>query len=1660
MYNGGSLIVQEGAVMNVNNDIYTNHHDTVRVEGTANFANSDLNGVYGWRPLVHFYYDTETTVEGISSDNIGYHVNIENQDQVSDRISEFEGNSWNYANVFLQIHDDVTLWRDLYIPENGVVHLENNVTVFLTGGHTIENRGELYVWEGSTLYNEGTIEDHGGIWVHGTLYNYSDLYVREGDDERGGGYLGVMGYLDNESENGRVVVEHGATVYAEGRWTGKDPENRGGDVCGPTLSLTQAQLQQAMASDPNFILDKAAYVTSAMIVNQHLTVGGNGMLFVQPGANLIINGSLNLWEGADLIVDEGATLTNNGYIWSNTDEEHFGSLSVYGNYVHGTNASIKVHQNCGTPTVWGIDERYLTAWYEYQVTDEDVVEATMLEGYASIEVIVDDMSLYSDITIPANMSLIINPSNNRLNNGARDEHTYFYGNVEIEGMMWINSLWNGSRSIPCSLVNDGNITVKDGGVLNISGHMENNGHVYANFGSYVNNYQNEFGAHWYGDYIEFVGFIPQSELERRLAEGYYESELLDVAVVLEQNMTLTQTLNIGSEGQLVVPRGVTLTINENVMLELFLNGKITVEQGGRVVNNGSISIYDEAIFLNSGTLTQGSKGMFLRYDANADGFDGNVKGVANNLQTLLNNQVGYEENLRELLYLLKNGGYKAMDVRAEDLELNNDLEIPANVTLRVGNLRNNAKLTVNGYLEALEGNIQNNGDIIVARNGVLEVNSFSYNGKAPVNNGGQLRPYTESVSIQGDEVVEVKTHEESSVTLWLDVAPYEALNFVKWTSSNTSLVNPNNIVDNGDGSYTVNFAKNAVGTVKLTATSIDGKNHSDTVTLNLCYVDSAARLTAKIVGYDAAAGLQGGQKAQIEVYGSDPETPLNPEHLTFSVIGLANTVNIDENGMITALNQNATVFITAAIKDDPLRRSAMLILRTVPLQPESLTLSINGEEDEIVLDKYDLKSAEARNIRIEPRMYFNAEYAANLAELGITPTANITWFSSSFLLATVTGQKDGTGLMTIRDGVSGSFTVTGKIGTQLVDDIKVTVKDYEPKLTTARLSLNSKMYTGAAVDFTSEGSDIRNVTLVKAADWFNKDYRNSLEVTGAYDNWAVKAVGDTEIPNGSINLTLRVDYVTETGEARFFDKDITMQVLNTEPFVNVFQSGVLNLFYINDGAELTISAMNATVQRVEVVGTKTELTPTSNGKYLLDRDSVNGAAGNRLDLNVYLKDYRNPIKRTHFISSYTLKPYLTMSASFSTLNTEYSDDLTTKFQLKLGQEILNLADVEIKSLSSKIASVAKNGNTVELTLNPETGLKGGRVKLEVWNKENWKEPIEVYHQITVQTMKPLVMLRSPMLSLNRIFTKQTGETLVTVSHPNVELSGIEFNPGIGANVTETQKIDLSYDKNTDKIVVRITDPKEPPKAGIYMFRGTPYVHVDGEKKLLNDVTVMVNVTATAPIVMLTGGAVRLNSYLAGGEKVASNFQIFNGNDCKIIGYKVVDGAESFIVDVNHSYTHDGTVELGIENGKLTARLISDDKTAKNYILKIQPIVYSETWDQMAVLDTQLMVMVQVYYSEQISVTALAGGNLSAAKPETGVTYTVYFMMNAACGLDDVEVVGAAAELFETVMTGEKTFELRIREGVKLNAYTIHNVQLQYSVGGKTLAPVTVSVFVL
>ena len=79
-----------------------------------------------------------------------------------------------------------------------------------------------------------------------------------------------------------------------------------------------------------------------------------------------------------------------------------------------------------------------------------------------------------------------------------------------------------------------------------------------------------------------------------------------------------------------------------------------------------------------------------------------------------------------------------------------------------------------------------------------------------------------------------------------------------------------------------------------------------------------------------------------------------------------NAVNIDEFGTVTALNQNTTVFITAAIKDDPQRRNVMLNLKTVPLQPESLTLSINGEEGEIVLDKLLLEQLKQHRTTGEP----------------------------------------------------------------------------------------------------------------------------------------------------------------------------------------------------------------------------------------------------------------------------------------------------------------------------------------------------------------------------------------------------------------------------------------------------------------------------------------------------------------------------------------------------------------------------------------------------------------------------------------------------------------------------------------------------------------------
>ena len=210
------------------------------------------------------------------------------------------------------------------------------------------------------------------------------------------------------------------------------------------------------------------------------------------------------------------------------------------------------------------------------------------------------------------------------------------------------------------------------------------------------------------------------------------------------------------------------------------------------------------------------------------------------------------------------------------------------------------------------------------------------------------------------------------------------------------------------GDSTIATIKNGVvspqnpGTVTITAKDVS-YGISGSVKLNVFYLDPAKTLTASV---DAPSiGLQQGQRAQMTVFGS---AKLAANLLTFTSSDVAMAI-VDEYGIITGGSKTGTVKITAAIQNDPMKRSVTVSIPIITAQTKTLTL----DPGELLLDKADLTTKESRTFIIAP----TAE-----SEFG-SPTLTSTslkWTSSNTGLATVKANSNGSATVTIAENKDGT----------------------------------------------------------------------------------------------------------------------------------------------------------------------------------------------------------------------------------------------------------------------------------------------------------------------------------------------------------------------------------------------------------------------------------------------------------------------------------------------------------------------------------------------------------------------------------------------------------------------------------------------------------------
>lgn len=93
-------------------------------------------------------------------------------------------------------------------------------------------------------------------------------------------------------------------------------------------------------------------------------------------------------------------------------------------------------------------------------------------------------------------------------------------------------------------------------------------------------------------------------------------------------------------------------------------------------------------------------------------------------------------------------------------------------------------------------------------------------------------------------------------------------------------------------------------------------------------------------------GLQPGQKVRLTLRG---EQAIPYESVIFSVLSNQSVMgSVDENGLFTAGTLTGRVDVTAALKDDPLGRTASISIQVIPVQAAELALTAELPEENLL----------------------------------------------------------------------------------------------------------------------------------------------------------------------------------------------------------------------------------------------------------------------------------------------------------------------------------------------------------------------------------------------------------------------------------------------------------------------------------------------------------------------------------------------------------------------------------------------------------------------------------------------------------------------------------------------------------------------------------------
>ena len=833
----------------------------------------------------------------------------------------------------------------------------------------------------------------------------------------------------------------------------------------------------------------------------------------------------------------------------------------------------------------------------------------------------------------------------------------------------------------------------------------------------------------------------------------------------------------------------------------------------------------------------------------------------------------------------------------------------------------------------------------------------------------------------------VEQSQTNTLQLSAKVYPDGALQEKQWTSSAENVARV-------DDTGLVTLVQ--PGTAVIKAATKDGSKLTAQVTLYVTYVDSAGKLTLTAAAMPEI-GLQPGQSVRLTLRG---EEKIPAENVIFSVPASQSAMgSIDENGRFTAGNTPGKVTVTAALKGDPLGRTASITIPVIPAQAAKLSLTATLPEGSgqlvngmVIFDQADMK-----------RDVFFSVKAQAYDRLGQSLETDLLWSSTDSSIAEV----DWEGNVTVKAGVNGQCAIvaTAQDFTQATGSILISVRDYSPRLGTATMKLNTALTQGTVADLVeSYGNAIRSVTVND--DRFSVDYEDNLLTLRAGEG----------VTKGTYPMTLSV--LCDNGQT--YPYFITVKATQTLPKLGVKQTEKFNLFCRNSLAPLAITG--GEVESAELIGTDDFVLENNDGTYVIryaDPENVPEKPDTKATLSVRFAGYSVPVTKALTIATASTAPKLTQNPAASTLHSAVQGDLTVH------TSILGVSDALTVWTDMEGVEVEISGDELAITL---TEAKTTTVNLFVL-ADNWTKPEKLTHKITVTEKLPTLKAAGGNLRLNSRFPSKTASTGLILSQGNVDLSDVTLTPaakmGTAARV-ESDKLNVEYDPISGRITAEIADSSI--KNGTYAFNLTG-TQTSGTE--ISGGVLKVTVTNALPKVKLSASTVKLNQRLAGQETAAVAVTL-TGEDCTLEGFENLPEGMDFA------------------DGVLTVALPDGNSTGGSYSLYA---VVSRNGEEVT-LPAPLTLKVQTYDKAPM-VKLTAKGKLDMLNPNSEIVYTPK-LTNCLGTVEDVQLTGADCDLFEAEVVDGR-IHLTMVEGGEYATRATYKVTPVLTVCGQDITGPTLSI---